>query len=79
MAEPLTFQPQIMDLLTTKLELNLTNSQWEAIQQLLNRQARIYEEQMNLDIDIETYHGVKVYRQAVCNLSNEIARAQKVK
>ena len=59
------------------LEISLTNFQWEAIQQLLRRQAKIYEEQMNLDIDIETYHGVKAFREAVCNLSNEIAAAKK--
>ena len=77
MAEPFTFQPQTMRTPNVSLEISLTNSQWEAIQQLLSRQAKIYEEQMNLDIDIETYHGVKVYRQAVCNLSNEIEAAKK--
>ena len=62
---------------SVSLTISLTNSQWGAIQQLLCRQAKIYEEQMSLDIDIETYHGVKVFKEAVCSLSNGIAAAKK--
>jgi len=77
MAEPFTFQPQIMDLLTTKLELNLARSQWEAVQNVVCRQVRIYEAQLEGELDVEAYHGIDFYRKALCNLSNEIARALK--
>ena len=79
MAEPFTFQPQIMALLTTKLELNLSSSQWEAVQNVVCRQVRIYEAQLEAELDVETYHGIEFYKKALCNLSNEIARAQKSK
>lgn len=79
MAEPFTLQTQIMDLLTTKLELSLNSSQWEAVQKVVCRQVRIYEAQLEGELDVEAYHGIEFYRRALCNLSNEIARAQKVK